>query len=427
MKVLSATGKYVLPGGVDQHVHMDYQHSGQRARGFEFSAAALQGGTTTIADFADKLPKNTLRESIELQKKTRMERLAHCDYMLHCNIKDPKESDYAEIPYLPKIGVASVNFFMSQNSNPQYCRDDQILRILEVAKKAGVTAFVHAENCDAADFLTKRLLAAGKTDAHYHSLARPISIEVESTARIAYFATLTEAPVMVVHLSSKEALAKVLRARQKGTPIYAETCPHYLVLDQSSLSLPENEGAKYICNPPLRDKTQQRYLWQALRDGDLLCVGTDHCAFNWQRQKLAAGEDFASIPKGIPGLADRLGILWTYGVAAGRISTMDLARVFAANPARVLGAYPRKGALVVGADADIVIYDPDYCGFFTNYGSLHGIDYNAYEGKKMRGRVDMVLLRGQTVFADGACCGQPVGKFIEAKPYGYCFSLNKQA
>lgn len=424
-EVIDATGKYVMPGGVDQHVHLNYSYSGQSVRGYESTMAALAGGTTTIGDFVDKYPRENILSSVALYKKDKAEGKACCDFVLHCNLKNPQEEDFKNIALLPKLGISSLNFFMSQNSNPAYCKDDQILRILAEAEKVGLISFVHGENCDVADYLTHKLIQEGKTDPCYHLESRPISIEVESTRRIAYFSQLTQAPVMIVHLSSQKALNVLISQQQKGVLVFGETCPQYLVLDESYLFLDKFESAKYVCNPPLRNKSHQKPLWQGLQNNALLCVGTDHCGFDWAKQKYAGREGFHLIPKGVPGLQDRLALLWTYGVGKNNLSLQDLVRVFSTNPAKILGIYPQKGDLAVGSDGDIVIYDPKPQGIFTNQDSLHQIDYNAYEGLEKSGKVHTVLLRGKTVYAQGKYLGQSGdGQFISAKPFGLGYPKN---
>ena len=414
--VIDADGKYILPGGVDQHVHFGYTYQGNKVRGFETSAAAILGGTTTIADFVDAEQGETRLEALERYEKYEIAGSAHCDYVLHINLKVPTAADYKEMMLFPDYGVSTVNLFMSNVILDTYARDNEILKILDAAKAAGITTFVHAENCDIADFLVEKLLKEGKNAPLYHKEARPIIIEEESITRICCFSLITQAKVMVTHISCKEGV-DILRSYQKrGAPIYGETCPQYLVLDEDMLGLPGFAGANYVCNPPLRPKEHNDYLWQALKDGSLICVGTDHCAFDSnQKRKGLAGHHL--IPKGIPSLQDRLGVLWTYGVAEDRISINEMVNVFAKNPAKSLGIYPQKGVLKPGSDADIVIFDPEQEGMFTNQESLHGIDYNAYEGMKKTGAVDLVLLRGNIVYKRGSFLTERKhGRRIRSKP-----------
>ena len=420
--VIDADGKYILPGGVDQHVHFGYTYQGAKVSGFETSAAALAGGTTTIADFVDALPGESRLDALARYEKNEIEGKSVCDYVLHMNLKAPKPTDYEEIKIMPEQGVATVNFFMSNVVLDAYTRDDEILKILEAAKSAGITTFVHAENCDIADFLVGKLIAEGKSAPFYHTQARPVLIEEESTGRICYFSQVTGAPVMITHLSSRNAVEVLRKFRSRGAAVFGETCPHYLVLDEEMLALPDFAGAKYVCNPPLRPREHQDFLWRGLREHDLICVGTDHCAFDWAEQKLLGIAGHHLIPKGIPGLQDRLYILFTYGVAERRMSIEELVNVFAANPAKVLGIYPQKGVLRAGSDADIVIYDPDRNNTFSNRDSLHGIDYCAYEGMQRIGAVATVLLRGQVVYNGNRLTNDTLkGIRIKCNPYGLCY------
>ncbi len=421
--VIDACGKYILPGGVDQHVHFGYTYQGAKVRGYETSSAAIAGGTTTIADFVDALPGETRLEAFKRYEKEEIIGKAHCDYVLHMNLKGPTSADYKEIPFYPEHGISTVNLFLSNISQPAYARDDDILKIMDINKDAGITTFIHAENCDIADFLTEKLLNAGKIAPYYHTKARPVLIEEESTARVCYFSKITGAPIMITHLSSSNAVGILSKFRDEGAAVFGETCPHYLVLDEELLALPDFAGAKYVCNPPLRTRRHQAYLWRALKDGELICVGTDHCAFDWKNQKKLGIGGHHLIPKGIPGLQDRLFILWTYGVAQHRMLIEDLVDVFATKPAKVLGIYPQKGVLMVGSDADIVIFDPVKEGVFSNEDSLHGLDYNAYEGLEKLGSVDTVLLRGEVVFNPRQILNiKKRGRRVKCLSHGFCFS-----
>ena len=420
--VIDADGKYILPGGVDQHVHFGYTYQGAAVRGFETSAAAILGGTTTIADFVDCLPGESRIDALNRYIGDEINDKASCDYVLHMNLKNLTPADYKEMPLLPEKGISTVNLFMSNVVQDTYARDNEILKILDLARVAGITTFVHAENCDIADFLVDKLIADGKFAPCYHTQARPVLIEEESTGRICYFSQVTGAPVMITHLSSRNAIEVLSKFQAQGAAVFGETCPHYLVLDEEMLALPDFAGAKYVCNPPLRSREHQDYLWRALGKHDLICVGTDHCAFDWAKQKKLGLSGHHLIPKGIPGLQDRLYILWTYGVKKNHITIEELVNVFATNPAKVLGIYPQKGTIRVGSDADIVIYDPDKNDTFSNRDSLHGIDYNAYEGMPKIGSVNTVLLRGKVVFHDG-CLNKDtnMGQRVKCATNGLCF------
>ena len=423
--VIDADGKYILPGGVDQHVHFGYTYQGAKVRGFETSGAAILGGTTTIADFVDALPGETRLDALNRYIMDEINGKASCDYVLHMNLKQPTLADYKEIRLLPDKGISTVNIFMSNIVQDSYARDDEILKILDLARMAGITTFAHAENNDIADFLVNKLIGEGKYEPFYHTQARPVLIEEESTCRICYFSQVTGAPVMITHLSSQNAVEMLSKFQIQGIPVFGETCPHYLVLDEEMLALPDFAGAKYICNPPLRSRGHQSFLWQALRSHTLICIGTDHCAFDWADQKTIGHKGHHLIPKGIPGLQDRLNILWTYGVNKNLISLGDLVNNFSTNPAKVLGIYPQKGTLSVGSDADIVIFDPTKKSVFNNADSLHGIDYNAYEGMSKCGYVETVLLRGHVIFHDGCLNNDAkIGQRVTCATNGLCYRNN---
>lgn len=421
--VIDAEGKYVLPGGVDEHVHYDYEYGGQRVRGYETSAAALMGGTTTIADFMNNDYGSTVAEAISEYEKKVVNGSACCDYVLHYNIKKFDEKTPENISKLADNGLSTINLFMFDCGKENFVKDDEILQLLQTAGEHGITPFIHAENCDISNYLVEQLRKNDMTEPKYHAKARPDLIEAESTNRIGIYAQITDTPILVTHISSLAAMEVVEWFYNNGTAVFAETCPQYLVLDSNYLQLPPEISVGYICNPPLRENEDVKYLWRSLDEGTVLCVGTDHCAFSLEKQKTACGFDHSLVPKGVPGLQDRLSLLWSFGVQKSRISVEKLVEVFAENPAKVLGIYPQKGTLQKGSDADIVIYDPDAKDKFKNEDSYHGIDYNAYEGMVKYGAVDTVLLRGKIMVAGGkpADIQSSGGKRVQAKPFAYCY------
>lgn len=421
-RVIDAEGKYVLPGGVDQHVHYDYEYGGQKVCGYETSSAALLGGTTTIADFMNNDYGYTVTEAIDNYEKRNIKDNACCDYVLHYNIKEYNTRTLENISELSVNGLSTINLFMFDCGKENFVKDDEILDLLQAAGKQGITPFIHAENCDLSNYLVKRLIAEGKTEPKYHVKARPVMIEEEATNRVCLYSQITDTPIMLTHISSKEAMCVIEGFQKKGASVFAETCPQYLVLDESYLSLPKEIAVGYVCNPPLRSMRDLKYLWQAVEEGSAVSVGTDHCGFIRDKQKTACGLEHHLIPKGIPGLQDRLCLLWSFGVVKQRISVEKLVEVYAENPAKVLGIYPQKGVLKKGSDADIVIFDPDVKSKFSNEESLHGIDYNAYEGMVKYGAVDTVLLRGRVVSEGGKITDiVKTGKRVNAKPFGYCY------
>jgi dihydropyrimidinase len=404
--VIDAKGMYVMPGGVDQHVHFSFQFNGEIVRGFESSAAAAAGGTTTVIEFVNQERGRGLIESIEDYRKEKADGIAAVDYTFHAVMTDPRPEVIEEIPELAEVGYPTMKLFMAYKGMFFHADDDAILKALIQGKKAGVTVMVHAENADMIDVLQKQLIAEGKTEPYYHAVSRPPVVEAEATRRAIYLAELADAPLYIVHVTCREALDAIKQAVANGQPIRGETCSHYLVLDESNLAKDNFEGAKYVCSPALRTPDHFDALWNGLNAGYLNAVSSDHCGFDWKHQKHMGKDDFRNIPNGAPGLQNRLAVLWTYGVEKGKITKTKFVELFATNPAKNNGIYPRKGAIEVGSDADVVIFDPEWKGIMTVDDMLHGVDYCSYEGMEQIGRVEKVLLRGNLVVDDAKYIGE---------------------
>lgn len=418
-QVIDAAGCYVLPGGVDQHTHFSFQYKDARVRGFGTSNAAAAGGTTTVIDFVNQKPGKSIVGSIQDYESEEVRGVAMVDYCFHGIVFEASDEVFREIPQLPAAGIPTLKLFMAYKGFPFHCDDEAIFRALQASKEAGVTIMVHAENADVIDVLQKQLLAEGKTGPYSHALSRPPYVEVEATQRAINLAILAGAPLYVVHVSAKEAMEAVREANTRGYPIYGETCTHYLVLDTDNLAKPNFEGAKYVCSPALRTQEHRDALWQAVNKGWLNAVSSDHCGFDWTVQKHMGEGDFTNIPNGCPGLQDRLGMLWTHGVAKGRLSRSKLVDLFSTTPAKNNGLGHVKGHLAPGYDADIVLYDPGKTLVVSNENRLHGVDFDPYEGEEQVGRVETVLLRGQVIVEDGQYVGQKgQGRFVPGKPFG---------
>ena len=423
--VYDATGKYIFPGGIDEHVH--YGSFGSLT--FETTNAAIVGGTTTIVDFAPQPKGVSLKDAINMHNKNLAENVAMTDYAFHGVIMDPKDSVLEELKTLPEIGVSTVKLFMAYKGSNFYVTDDAIFKAMQIARESGVTIMVHAENGELVDVLQKQLVAEGKTDPKYHYDSRPPLVEAEATQRAIYLSKIAKAPLFVVHVSCKEAMEAVRDANQAGHPVYGETCTHYLTLTVENLAKPNFEGAKYICSPPLRPQEHLDALWNALDKNWLLAVGSDHCALKggFQITKKKGMGDFSKIPNGCPGVQDRLSLLWSYGVETGKISKQKFIDVFTTTPAKIVGLYPEKGQIAVGSDADLIIFDPSYEGTISVKDSLQGVDYNAFEGFKIKGRPEKVFLRGTLTAENGKFTGKlGQGKFLKAKPYGLCYDKFKK-
>ncbi|CAK7078294.1 dihydropyrimidinase [Tissierella sp.] len=421
-EVIDAKGMYVLPGGVDQHVHFSFEFNGSKVRGFETSNAAAVGGTTTVIEFVNQIKGKGLIDTIDEYRKENAEGIAMVDYSFHGIITDPSTGVYDEIAKLPEAGYPTVKLFMAYKGMFFHCDDDVIAKSMQKAKDAGVTIMVHAENADLIDVLQKECVEQGNVEPYYHAVSRPPMVETEATERAINIARLMDAPLYVVHVSTKGAVDAIKRAQDEGLPVYGETCTHYLILDKENLAKPNFQGAKYVCSPALREQDDIDYLWTSIKNGWLNAISSDHCGFNWAEQKHMGKDDFRNIPNGAPGLENRLGVLWTAGVETGKITRSQLVDLFATKPAKINGLGDRKGHLGIGYDADIVIYNPKVKSIISNETSLQGVDYNSYEGFEQIGRPEKVFLRGQLVVDEGKYIGEKgQGEFVPGKPYGLCY------
>jgi dihydropyrimidinase len=423
-EIVDAKGKYVLPGGVDQHVHFSFTYKGSKVRGFETSNAAAVGGTTTLIEFVNQTQGKGLVESIDDYRKTDADGIAMVDYSFHSVMTDPRPEVIEEIPKLAEAGYPTMKLFMAYKGMFFHADDDAILKALFKGKEAGITVMVHAENAEMIDVLTKKLIAEGKTAPYYHAVSRPPVVEAEATRRAIYLAELADAPLYVVHVSAKEALEEIKQAYSRGQAVFGETCSHYLVLDTEDLAKPGFEGAKYVCSPALRTREHRNALWEAVDKKWLNAISSDHCGFDYEHQKhmgFGEGNSFADIPNGAPSLQNRLNILWTYGVCEGKISKSRLVDLFATMPARINGL-EKKGRIEISFDADVVIFDPDYRGTISAANNLEGVDYCPFEGFAQKGRAETVFLRGSKVVKDGKYVGEKgQGRFVPGKPFGSAY------
>ena len=423
-EVVDATGKYILPGGVDQHVHFSFTYKGSKVRGFETSHAAAVGGTTTLIEFVNQEPGKGLVQSIDEYRKSDVDGIAMVDYSFHSVMTDPRPEVIQEIPELAKAGYPTMKLFMAYKGMFFHADDDAILKALYQGRDAGITVMVHAENADMIDVLTQQLVAEGKVEPYYHAVSRPPVVEAEATRRAIYLAQLADAPLYVVHVSAQEALDEIKKANHNGQQIFGETCSHYLVLDTEDLARPDFEGAKYVCSPALRTEEHRAALWEAIDKKWLNAVSSDHCGFDFKEQKrmgYGEGKSFADIPNGAPSLQNRLNILWTYGVEEGRISRSRLVDLFATMPAKINGL-TRKGQLAVGFDGDVVVFDPAYVGVIQAANNLEGVDYCPFEGFQQKGRAETVFLRGKKVVEKGQYIGEKgQGQFVPGAPFGAAY------
>ena len=403
--VLDASGLYVIPGGVDGHTHMQMPFGGTEASDtFETGTrAAAWGGTTTIVDFAIQSVGASLREGLDAWHAKAAGNCA-IDYGFHMIVSDVHDSVLKEMDTLVGEGVTSFKMFMAY-PGVFYSDDGKILRAMQQAATDGGLIMMHAENGIAIDVLAAQALAAGHTDPRYHGDVRRALLESEATHRAIQLARVAEAPLYVVHVSAAEAVAELARARDLGLNVFGETCPQYLFLSTDDLARPDFEGAKYVCSTPLRPAEHQQALWRALRTDALSVVSTDHCPFCFSGQKELGRGDFTKIPNGLPGVENRMDLLHQ-AVVDGHISRRRWIELACATPARMFGLYPRKGTIAPGADADIVLYDPN--GAYTMSAETHhmNVDYSAYEGRTVPGHARTVLSRGTVVVDDGRYLGR---------------------
>ena len=418
-EIIDATGKYVFPGGVDEHVHMGSFDT----LSFETSHAAVVGGTTTIVDFAPQIKGKGIIESVEIQNKEFAVGKSTADYSFHGMVMDTSESLLEEIPKMADAGITTLKFFMAYKYTPFMVQDDLIFKGMQLAKNYGITIMVHAENGDMVYTLQNQLLEQGKTDPIYHAYSRPPIVEDEATQRAIYISELADCPLFVVHVSSKGAMEHIKAAHERGLPVYGETCTHYLTLDESFLAKPNFEGAKYVCSPALRKTEHLEAMWDGIKNNYLIAVGSDHAAVAGGFEKKKDGlNNFAKIPNGCPSVQERLAMLWTQGVEKGIISRQRFVDIFATTPAKVVGVYPQKGVILPGSDADIVIFDPTYRGVITHDDSYEGTDYAAFEGFEKKGIADKVFLRGKIVAERGRFVGEKgKGNYVRPKPYALCY------
>ena len=412
-EVIDVSGARVMPGFIDGHTHLDMPFGGtMTADDWDTgTAAALAGGTTTIVDFSLQDVEGTLTGAVETwQGKAESARM---DYGLHVAITNLTEDVKRELPSLPALGVATVKIFMAYKGTPLYTEDDDLFEAMQIARGCGLLVLVHAENGDAIAKLQEQALARGDTSPKWHGLTRPEAVEAEATNRAIRLAEVADCPLLVVHVSCAASLEEIKRAHARGQSVYAETCPQYLVFSDEHLALPGFEGAKYVLSPPLRDASNQPALWNGLQRQDLHIFGSDHCSFNFHGQKELGKDDFTLIPNGAPGLEERAAVLWTHGVREGRVSENLMVAVLSTNQAKVHGMAGRKGIIAAGADADLVIWDPDLTITATQANRHGNVDYTAYEGMTFTGAPAQVYLRGTLAYADGEVLSQPgSGRFV---------------
>jgi dihydropyrimidinase len=415
-EVIDASGKFVFPGFIDPHVHIHLPFMGTFAKdNYETaSKAALAGGTTTLIEMCAPPRSDDTLEGFELWMKNAVGKSA-CDFTFHMGVTKFDERTEKQLRQIVKRGISSFKVYLAYKGFG--LDDSELYRTLKLAKELGIIVTAHCENETLINELQKELLAAGKTDPGQHHESRPPAVEAEGVHHLMTFAKLTGAATYIVHLSCKEALEQAIAARQRGVRVAIETLIQYLTLDKTYAEKSKFEGAKYVMSPPLRDKSNQPVLWNGLRQGLIQTVATDHCPFDFKTRKAMGLKDFTKIPNGIPSLQDRINILYTYGVKAGKIDLHTFVDSASTRAAKIFGLFPRKGTIQPGADADLVVFDPHFRGKLSAKSQYTNVDYNVFEGWEIEGRPSVVTVRGQVMVRDGKFTGKTGrGKFLQREP-----------
>jgi dihydropyrimidinase len=425
-KIIDAVGKLVMPGGVDVHTHFDLPMFDTVSSDDHYTGhkAAAFGGTTTVMDFVS-FDKATLEESVGAWHE-KADGKAAVDFGFHMNISRFDEQVASELPHLRDLGINSVKVFTAY-TNRLRLNDGYIFKSLRIAKEQGLLVMVHAENGDVIDMLVEEAISAGHTSPEWHANTRPVNSAVEAVYRTIKLAEMADAPVYIVHMNTRGGVDHVRDARRQGLKVMGETCPQYLFFTIDYLH--REDGSKWICSPPVRTPEDNEGIWRAVADGSMQVMATDHCPFfydgtkpiEYENENIAipgkelGKNDFTKIPNGLPGVGDRMMVMWTKGVVEGRITANQFVEMNCTNPAKIFGLYPRKGTIMPGADADIAIWDPDR--EFT-YGVDHShqrTDHNLYQGWKLKGIVEKVLLRGKLIVDGGQWLGEKGGgRYIHA-------------
>jgi dihydropyrimidinase len=418
-ETIDASGRYVIPGAIDVHTHMELPFGGTFAKDtFESGTrAAAFGGTTSIVDFAVQSRGKSLREGLDAWH-AKAEGNAVADYGFHMIMSDVNDDTLKEMDQLVAEGIPDFKLFTAY-PGVFYSDDGAIFRAMQQTGKNGGLIMMHAENGLAIDIVAADLVNDGKTDPLYHGIARYPVFEGEATNRVIRLAEAAQVPVYIVHLSARDALEAVRDARDRGSQAFAETCPQYLFLSLDDLGN-GFEGAKFVCSPPLRTADHQDELWTGLIKDDLQVVSTDHCPFDFEGQKDLGKGDFRKVPNGLPGVEDRVDLLHDGGVVGGRMTRERWVDVIATAPAKLFGMYPRKGAIAVGSDADLVVYDPSAKRTISAATHHMDVDYSCYEGREVQGRSDVVLSRGTVIVRDGEFTGRKGhGRFVKRSTADY--------
>lgn len=413
--IVNVENKLLFPGFIDAHTHFDLEVAETvTADDFETgSRAALLGGTTTVIDFATQYHGESLNKAFA-NWLVKAKDKASCDYGFHMAISDWNGSVNDEIQDMIELGVTSFKLYMTYDD--MVVNDKQIYQILKRLKEVGGITGVHCENSGIIKALVEEQKKLGNLGTASHPLTRPVQVEAEAVNRLLRISEIADTPIIIVHLSSMAGYEEILRARERGQEVYVETCMQYLLLDESLYSLPSPEGFKYMISPPLRKEEDRTGLWSAVSNNQIQTISTDHCSFS-MKQKMAGEHDFTAIPCGMPGVQDRAVLLYTYGVRGNRITLSQMCRLLSENPAKLYGTFPRKGCIAVGADADIVVFDPQFSGVISAKNQAYNMDYAPFEGYKTNGLIETVYLRGRKVVDNHEIIAEHEGTYLKRSTY----------
>ncbi|MBU3217955.1 dihydropyrimidinase [Clostridium estertheticum] len=418
-EIIDAHGCYIIPGGIDTHTHFAL-NVGTTITADDFESgtkAAIVGGTTTIIDYATQNKGESLKEALHAQHE-KSDGVCYCDYGFHMGITDWNDEVELEMEDMIKEGVTSFKLYMAYKGNLQV-DDGVILKALKKSRETKTLLCFHCENGDVIDELINEAKTKGHISPYYHVKTRPVEAEREAITRLLNFSEIMDTTVYIVHLSSREGLLSILDAKKRGVKVFVETCPQYLLLNDLCYGEEKSDsfaGAKYVISPPLRKGYDQEALWKGISQGEITTIGSDHCSFNYKGQKDIGINDFTKIPNGAPGVENRMGLIYTYGVVSGKISINEMVAITSTNAAKTFGIFPQKGTIAVGSDADIVVWDPNSKSYITAVNQTQKVDYNPYEGFNQQGRVLHEFLRGNKVISNGELVEKgPIGKYIFRK------------